>query len=102
MIANTLINITVSLAKDVSYKLATKAASSVINKFERKINGQEAIRPGKKFDLFILNEDMDDKIRIVKSLEDSGLLINGATETVKHEIEKVSFLVLRSHLLLLH
>ena len=31
---------------------------------------------------------MDDIINIVKSLEKSGLLIDGATETVKHEIKK--------------
>ena len=27
-------------------------------------------------------------IKIIKSLEDSGVLINGVTETVKHEIKK--------------
>ena len=31
---------------------------------------------------------MDDIIRIVKLLENSGLLIHGATETVKYEITK--------------
>ena len=31
---------------------------------------------------------MDDIIKIVKSLEDSGLLIEGATETAKYEIKK--------------
>ena len=31
---------------------------------------------------------MDDTIKVVESLEKSGLLIDGATETVKHEIEK--------------
>ena len=31
---------------------------------------------------------MDDIITIVKSLEESGLLVDGATETVKHEIKK--------------
>ena len=31
---------------------------------------------------------MDDIIKIVKSLEDSGVLIDGATETAKHEIKK--------------
>ena len=28
---------------------------------------------------------MDDIIRIKKSLEDSGVLVDGVTETVKHE-----------------
>ena len=36
---------------------------------------------------------MNDIIKIVKSLEDSGVLIDGATETVKDEIKnkKVDF-----------
>ena len=34
-------------------------------------------------------------IKTIKSLEDSGVLIDGVTETVKHEInKKVGFLVL--------
>ena len=31
---------------------------------------------------------MNDIIKIIKSLEDSGVLIDGLTETVKHEIKK--------------
>ena len=31
---------------------------------------------------------MDDVVKVVKSLEKLGLLIDGATETVKHEIKK--------------
>ena len=34
------------------------------------------------------NEDMNDIIKIVKSLEDSCVLIDGVTETVRHEINK--------------
>ena len=37
---------------------------------------------------FISNKDMNDIIKIVKSLEDSGVLIDGVNETVKHEIKK--------------
>ena len=36
----------------------------------------------------ISNKDKDDNIIIVESLEKSGLLINGVTESVKHEIKK--------------
>ena len=36
----------------------------------------------------ISNENMSDIIKIIKSLEDSGVLIDGVTETVKHEIKK--------------
>ena len=38
--------------------------------------------------LFILNEDMNYIIKIIKSLEDSGVLIDGVTETVKREIKR--------------
>ena len=31
---------------------------------------------------------MNDITKIIKSLEDSGVLIDGVTETVKHEIKK--------------
>ena len=39
---------------------------------------------------------MNDIIKIIKSLEDSGLLIDGVTETVKDEIKNkiVDFLAL--------
>ena len=38
--------------------------------------------------IFLLNEDMNNIIKIIKSLEDSNVLIDGIAETVKHEIEK--------------
>ena len=37
--------------------------------------------------LVISNKDMEDLINIVKSLEDSGLLLKGATETVQNEVK---------------
>ena len=43
---------------------------------------------GKGFTLSISNEDMNDIIKITKSLEDSNVLIDGITETVKHKIKK--------------
>ena len=46
------------------------------------------MRAGKWFILFIWNGDMNDTIKIINSLEDSRVLINGVTETVKHEIKK--------------
>ena len=46
------------------------------------------MRAGKGFTLFISNEDMNDIIKVIKSLEDSDVLIDGVTETVTHEIKK--------------
>ena len=38
--------------------------------------------------IFLLNEDMNNIIKYIKSLEDSNVLIDGITERVKHEIKK--------------
>ena len=86
-----LLDLAVPLTKDVLPKLATKATSSVLDKFERKISGKAAVRVEKGFTLFISNGNMDDIIKIVESLEKSSLLTDGATETVKHEIKKGGF-----------
>ena len=37
--------------------------------------------------LIISNNEMEDIIKIVKSLEDSGLLLKGVTETVQNEVK---------------
>ena len=66
----------------------TKATSSILHKFKRTISGQGAVRAGKVLTVFTANEDMDDIIKTVESLEDSDLLVDGPTETVKHEIKK--------------
>ena len=38
--------------------------------------------------LIILNDEIGDIIKIVKSLEDSGLLLKGVTETVQNEVKE--------------
>ena len=53
---------------------------NAINKFERKIGGKGAVTTGKKFTLFISNEDMNYIMKIIKSLQDLGVLIDGVTE----------------------
>ena len=83
------------MAEDFLPKVATPATSPVLDKLEKKISGQGAIatsragavRAGKGPALFISNEGMDDIIKIIESLGKSGLLTDGATETVKHEIK---------------
>ena len=69
-------------------RLASNLTSHVINKFERKISGKGTDRAGKEFTLFISNKDMTDIIKIIKLLEDSGVLTDRVIETVKHEIKK--------------
>ena len=58
-------------------RLVSNWNSNSINKFERKISGKGAFRAGKRFTLFILNEDMNGIIKIIKSLEDLDILIDG-------------------------
>ena len=38
--------------------------------------------------LIISNKDMEDLIKIIKSLEDSGLLLKGVTESVQNEVKE--------------
>ena len=38
--------------------------------------------------LIISNKDIEDLIKIVKSLEDSGLLLKGVTESVQNEVKE--------------
>ena len=71
------------LARDKLPELANN--SNAIIKFARKISGKGAFRAGKGFTVFISNEDMNDIIKIIESLEDSGVLIDGITGKVKHE-----------------
>ena len=40
--------------------------------------------------LIILNDEMNDILKIVKSLEDSGLLLKGVSETIQHEAKEQS------------
>ena len=43
---------------------------------------------GNNTTLIISNNDIEDLIKIVKSLEDSGLLLKGITESVQNEIKE--------------
>ena len=76
------------LARDNLPGLESSLASNAINDFERKISGKVDFRAETRFTLFILNEDMNDIIKNIKSLEDSNVLIDGIAKTVKHEIKK--------------
>ena len=73
-------------------ELASKWASSVIYKFERKKRGSGegtmATKVRKIFTLCFLNEDVYSNIRIIKSLESSSMLLDGVFKIIKHEIKK--------------
>ena len=61
----------------------TTAASATDAAINKKIFGS-----GNHATLIISNDDMQDRLKIVKSLEDSGLLLDGITETVKNEVKE--------------
>ena len=81
-----------SYCRDNLLGIVSNLTSNTINKFERKISAKRPVRTGKGFTLFISNEDMNDTIKYIKSLEDLDILIDGVTETVKHEIQEGGFL----------
>ena len=82
-----LTNIVFPLAKDNLPGLISNLTSSAKNKFDRKISRKRAVRAGKGYPLFTSTEDMNHVIKIIKPLEDLGVLIDGVTETVKDKIK---------------
>ena len=72
------------LAKSVLIPLELTAAAAVADAGIHK----KILRSGNNTTLIISNKDMDDLIKIVKSLEDSGLLLKGITESVQNEIKE--------------
>ena len=75
-------NVITPLAKIVLIPLRLTAAASAANAgIHKKILGS-----GGHTTLIISNKDIEDLIKIVKSLEDSGLLLKGATESVQNEV----------------
>ena len=68
--------------------LVSSLTSNAINKLERKTSGKGVVRARKRFTLILSNKDMNDIIKIIKSLEDSRVLTDGVTETVKSEMKK--------------
>ena len=56
--------------------------------------GRRVIRAGKGITFVILNYDMDGTIEIIKSFENSRVLIDGVSEKAKHETanKEVDFL----------
>ena len=71
------------LAKSVLIPLGlTAVASAAYAGMHKKILGS-----GCNTTLVISNDEMKDIIKIVKSLEDSGLLLKGVTETVQNDVK---------------
>ena len=72
------------LAKSVLIPLGLTAAASAADAgIHKKILGS-----GNNTTLIISNKDIEDLIKIVKSLEDSGLLLKRVTESVQNEVKE--------------
>ena len=78
-----------SAVKSLGMLGLTAAASATDATINKNILGS-----GGHATLIISNDDMQDLLKIVKLLEDSGILLDGITETVKNEVkeEKGGFL----------
>ena len=71
------------LAKNVLAPLGISAAMSAIDgSIKKKILGSGTTT------LIISNDEMDDILKIVKSLEDSNVLLKGVSETIQHEAKE--------------
>ena len=69
------------LAKSVLIPLGLTAAASAADAgIHKKILGS-----GNNTTLIISNDEMDDILKVIKSLEDSGVLLKGVSETIQHE-----------------
>ena len=72
-----------SVIKPLGMLGLTAAGSATDAAINKKIHGY-----GNHTTLIISNDDMQHLLKIVKSLEDSGLLLDGVTETVKNEVKE--------------
>ena len=86
-------NVIKPLAKSILIPLGLTAAASTADAgIHKKILGSGYNRPSSSAlhttTLIISNDEMEDIIKIVKSLEDSGLLLTRVTENVQNEVKK--------------
>ena len=75
-------NVLEPLAKSVLIPSRVTAASATDAAILKKMFGSGVTT------LIISNEEMNDIMKIVKSLEESGLLIKGVSETIKNEAKE--------------
>ena len=82
-LAGPLMKVAMPLAKNVLAPLGLSAAMSAIDgSIKKKMLGSRTTT------LIISNDEMDDILKIVKSLENSDLLLKGVSETIQHEAKE--------------
>ena len=83
-----LTNVFIPSARDYLPGLVSNLTSNAINKSERKINGKEAVRTGKRLTSIYFEWRYENIIKTINSLEDLGVLIDGIIETLNNEIKQ--------------
>ena len=84
-LAGPLMKVAMPLAKNVLAplgSLGSAAMSAIDGSIKKKMLGSGATT------LIISNDEMDDSLKIVKSLEDSGVLLKGVSEAIQHEAKE--------------
>ena len=80
--------VTLPLAKNVLAPLGLTGAMSAIDEsIQKKIHGSGATK-GAGVKLIIEQEDMNDIIKIIKALENSGILLKGVSKAIKNETKE--------------
>ena len=88
-LAGPLMKVAMPLAKNVLASLGISAAMSAIDgNIKKKMFGSGATKSAGTTTLIISNDKMDDILKIVKSLEDSNVLLKGVSETIQHEAKE--------------
>ena len=87
-LAGPLMKVVLPLAKNVLASLGLTAAVSAIDgSIQKKIHGSGATK-GAGVKLIIEQEDMNDIIKIIEALENSGILLKGVTKTIENETKE--------------
>ena len=82
-LAGPLMKAAMPLAKNVYAPLGMSAVMSAIDgSIKKKMLGSGTTT------LIISNDEMEDILKIVKSLEDSNVLLKGVSETIQHEAKE--------------
>ena len=82
ILAGPLMKVAMPLAKNVLAPLGLTAAMSAINgSIQKKIHGS-------RVKLIIEQEDMNDIIKLIEALENSGILLKGVTKTIENETKE--------------
>ena len=84
-LAGPLMKVAMSLAKNVLAPLGLTAAMSAIDRsIQKKMHGSGSGAAT----LAIANEDMNDIMKIIEALENSGVLLKGVTKTIENEAKE--------------